>query len=228
HLASRKAFDIEGLGEKIVEQLMEVGLIKDMADIFYLKKGDFIPLERFAEKSAANLEDEITKSKQVTFDRFINALSIRHVGERVAQILAENFSNIDELMNVNEESLINIHTIGDEIAKSITHFFDLVSNQELVKKMLDSGIEIEQNEKKEISDKFAGQSFVFTGALQNMTRDEAQQLAQSHGGRATSSVTKKTSYLVVGKDPGSKYDKAISLDVEVLTEDEFLNLVNSD
>ncbi len=228
HLASRKAFDIEGLGEKIVEQLMEVGLIKDMADIFYLKRGDVISLERFAEKSATNLEDEITKSKQVTFDRFINALSIRHVGERVAQILAENFSNIDELMNVNEESLINIHTIGDEIAKSITHFFALVSNKELVKKMLDSGIEIEQNEKKEISDKFAGQSFVFTGALENMTRDEAQQLAQSHGGRATSSVTKKTSYLVAGKDPGSKYDKAISLDVEVLTEDEFLNLVNSD
>lgn len=228
HLASRKAFDIEGLGEKIVEQLMEVGLIKDLADVFYLKKEDVLPLERFAEKSAANLEDEIAKSKKVTFDRFINSLSIRHVGERVAQILAQNYSNIDELINVNEESLISIHTIGEEIAKSTTHFFDLVSNKELVKKMLDSGIEIEQNEKKEISDKFAGQSFVFTGALQNMTRDEAQQLAQAHGGRATSSVTKKTSYVVVGKDPGSKYDKAISLDVEVLTEEEYLNLVNSD
>ena len=228
HLASRKVFDIEGLGEKIVEQLLEVGLIKDMADIFYLKKGDLIPLERFAEKSAANLEDEIAKSKKVTFDRFINALSIRHVGERVAQILSQNYSNVNELMSVSEESLINIHSVGDEIAKSIVHFFELDSNRELVAKMLDSGIEIQHSEKTEISDKFAGQSFVFTGSLQTMTRDEAQSLAQSHGGRATLSVTKKTSYVVVGKDPGYKYDKAISLGVEILTEDEFLKLVNSD
>lgn len=228
HLASRKAFDIEGLGEKIVEQLMDVGLIKDLADVFYLKKEDVLPLERFAEKSAANLEEEIQKSKKVTFDRFINALSIRHVGERTAQILAENFSSIEELMNQSEESLVNIHTVGEEIAKSIVHFFELQKNKDLVSKMLASGIGIKHLEKTELSNKFAEQSFVFTGALQTMTRDEAQKLAQSHGGRATSSVTKKTSYLVVGKDPGSKYDKAISLGVEVLTEDEFLKLVNSD
>ncbi len=228
HLASKKAFDIEGLGEKIVEQLMDVGLIKDLADVFYLKKEDLLPLERFAEKSAANLEEEIEKSKKVTFDRFINALSIRHVGERMAQILAENFSSIEELMSQSEESLINIHTVGEEIAKSTVHFFEQEANKKLISKMLASGIRIQHNEKTEISDKFAGQSFVFTGALQTMTRDEAQKLAQSHGGRATSSVTKKTSYLVVGKDPGSKYDKAISLEVEVLSEEEFLNLVNSD
>lgn len=228
HLASRKAFDIEGLGEKIVEQLMNEGLIKDLADVFYLKKEEMLPLERFADKSASNLEEEIEKSKKVTFDRFINALSIRHVGERMAQVLAENFSSIEELMSQSEESLINIHTVGEEIAKSIVHFFELETNKDLVSKMLASGIEILHSEKTEISDKFSGQSFVFTGALQTMTRDEAQKLAQSHGGRATSSVTKKTSYLVVGKDPGSKYDKAISLGVEVLTEDEFLKLVSSD
>jgi len=228
HLASRKAFDIEGLGEKIVEQLMDVGLIKDLADVFYLKKEDLLPLERFAEKSAANLEEEIEKSKKVTFDRFINALSIRHVGERMAQILAENFSSIEELMSQSEESLTNIHTVGKEIAKSTVHFFEQEANRELISKMLLSGIKIQHNEKTEISDKFAGQSFVFTGALQTMTRDGAQKLAQTHGGRATSSVTKKTSYLVVGKDPGSKYDKAISLEVKVLSEEEFLNLVNSD
>ncbi|GJM16734.1 MAG: DNA ligase [Thermodesulfobacteriota bacterium] len=228
HLASRKAFDIEGLGEKIVEQLMDVGLIKDLADLFYLKKEDLLPLERFAEKSAANLEEEIEKSKEVTFDRFINALSIRHVGERMAQILSENFSSIEELMSQSEENLVNIHTVGEEIAKSTVHFFEQEANRELISKMLASGIKIQHNEKTEISDKFVGQSFVFTGALQTMTRDEAQKLAQSHGGRATSSVTKKTSYLVVGKDPGSKYDKAISLEVEVLSEEEFLNLVNSD
>jgi DNA ligase (NAD+) len=228
HLASRRAFDIEGLGEKIVEQLMEAGLIKDMADVFYLKKEDLLPLERFAEKSAANLEVEIEKSKRVTFDRFINALSIRHVGERLAQILAENFSTIDELMGATEESLINIHTVGGEITKSIVHFFELERNKDLIKKLLASGIEIQHAEKKELSDKFAGRSFVFTGALETMTRDEAQNLAQSHGARAGSSVTKKTDYVVVGKDPGLKYDKAVSLGVEVLTEEEFLNLVNSD
>ncbi len=227
HLASRKSFDIEGLGEKIVEQLMQEGLIKDMADIFYLKKEDFVPLERFAEKSATNLEDEIEKSKKVSFERFINALSIRHVGERVAQILSQNFSSIDDLMNATDESLVDIHTIGEEIAKSIVHFFEQETNRELVAKMLASGIEIEHGEKTKISDKFADQSFVFTGSLQDMTRDEAQELVQNHGGRATSSVTKKTSYVVVGKDPGSKHDKAVSLGVEILTEEEFQKLVKS-
>ena len=226
HLASRKAFDIEGLGEKIVEQLMEEALIKDLADIFYLKKADVVCLERFAEKSAANLEDEIEKSKKVSFERFINSLSIRHVGERMAQILSENFSSIDELMNASEETLIGIHTVGDEIAQSVVHFFEQEPNRELVSKMLASGIEIQYGEKTKISDKFAGQSFVFTGALQNMTRDQAQELVQNHGGRATTSVTKKTSYLVVGKDPGSKYDKAVSLGIEVLTEEEFQKLVD--
>jgi len=227
HLASRRAFDIEGLGEKIVEQLMEVGLIKDMADVFYLKKEDVLPLERFAEKSAANLEDEIEKSKNVTFDRFINALSIRHVGERLAQILAENFSSIEELMDVSEDKLINIHTVGAEIARSTVHFFELDQNRELVSRMLESGIKIKYAENTKLSEKFNGQSFVFTGALQNMTRDEAQSLVKDHGGRATSSVTKKTSYLVVGADPGSKYDKAQSLGVEILTEEEFMKLVDS-
>ena len=225
HLASRKAFDIEGLGEKIVEQLMEEGLVNDLADIFYLNKGDFVPLERFAEKSAANLEDEIEKSKKVSFERFINALSIRHVGERMAQILSENFSSINELMDTSEEALVSIHTVGDEIAQSVVHFFEQEANRELVSKMLSSGINIDYGVKTKISDQFEGQSFVFTGALQNMTRDQAQEIVQNHGGRATSSVTKKTSYVVVGKDPGSKYDKAVSLGIEVLTEEEFQKLV---
>lgn len=228
HLASRKAFDIEGLGEKIVEQLMKEGLVKDLADVFYLKREDLLPLERFADKSATNLKDEIEKSKRVSFERFINALSIRHVGERMAQILAENFSSIEELMSATEESLIDIHTVGDEITKSIVHFFELERNRELVAKMLVAGIEIQYNEKTKLSDIFAGQTFVFTGALQTMTRDEAQKLVQDHGGRATSSITKKTSYVVVGKDPGSKYDKARPLGVKVLTEEEFKELVESD
>ncbi len=225
HLASRRAFDIEGLGEKIVEQLLTEGLIKDAADIFTLKKEVLQPLERFAEKSAANLEAEIEKSKSVPFDRFINALSIRHVGERVAQIMAENFHDIDALMNTTVEALMDIHTIGTEIAESIVHFFSLKQNRQLIKKMLDAGVKIQHKKKAAVSDKLKGQVFVFTGSLESMTRDEAERLVAGHGGRAMSSVTKKTSYLVAGSDPGSKYEKAVSLGIHILSEGEFRKMI---
>ena len=225
HLASRKAFDIEGLGEKIVEQLLAEKLIKDPADIFSLKKEVLAPLERFADKSAANLESEIEKSKKVPFDRFINALSIRHVGERVAQIMAENFHGIEALMNTTVEALMDIHTIGTEIAESIVHFFGLKQNRQLIKKMLDSGVKIQHKKKAAVSDKLKGQVFVFTGSLESMTRNEAERLIAGHGGRATSSVTKKTNYVVAGTDPGSKYDKAVSLGIQILSEEEFRKMM---
>lgn len=227
HLASRKAFDIEGLGEKIVEQLMAEGLVKDPADIFTLKKEDLQPLERFAEKSATNLESEIEKSKKVPFDRFINALSIRHVGERVAQIMAENFHVLDALMNTTVDELMDIYTIGTEIAESIVHFFGLKQNRQLIKKMLDAGVKLQYKKKTAASGKLKGQTFVFTGALESMTRDEAEKLVAEHGGRATSSVTKKTSYVVAGSDPGSKYEKAVSLGIRILSEEEFKELIRN-
>ncbi|MEW6143719.1 MAG: NAD-dependent DNA ligase LigA [Thermodesulfobacteriota bacterium] len=225
HLASRRAFDIEGLGEKIVEQLMAKGMVKDPADVFYLKKEDLEPLERFAEKSASNLEAQIEKSKNVTFDRFINALSIPHVGERVAQIMAENYHDVDALMNTTVDALMDIHTVGTEIAESIVHFFGLKQSRRLIEKMLDAGVKIQYRKKAAVSDKLKGQVFVFTGALESMTRDEAERLVAEHGGRATSSVTKKTSYVVVGSDPGSKYDKAVSLGIQILSEDEFKKMI---
>ena len=224
HLASRKAYDIEGLGEKIVEQLMNEKLIVDMADVFYLKKADVLPLERFAEKSASNLMEEIEKSKKVAFDRFIYSLSIRHVGQRVAQILAENFSTLDDLMEATVESLIEIHTVGDEIAKSTVHFLEQEQNRNLVTKFINSGIEIQYALKTASGDKLEGQTFVFTGTLENVTRDEAKEVVYNLGGRATTSVTKKTSYVVAGTDPGSKYEKAKSLGIDVLTEEEFKEL----
>ncbi|HML94168.1 MAG TPA: NAD-dependent DNA ligase LigA [Thermodesulfobacteriota bacterium] len=226
HMAGRRAFDIEGLGEKIVEQLLDVGLIKDPADVFYLKKDELTPLERFAEKSAANLIAQIEKSRNVPFDRFINALSIPHVGERVAQILAENFSSVDALMNATPEELTEIHTIGIEIAESVVHFFQYEQHRELIRKMLAAGVEIKYETKAPVSDKLKGMVFVFTGGLDTMTRDEAEKLVASHGGRATSSVTKKTSYVVAGKDPGSKLEKAESLGIEILTEEEFRKMVS--
>lgn len=227
HLASRRAFDVEGLGEKIVEQLLRENIVEDPADVFTLKKEQLVPLERFADKSAGNLEAEIEKSKQIGFDRFLNALSIRHVGERVAQILAENYHNIDDLMNTDLEKLLEIHTIGTEIAKSIVHFFELEQNRSLVTKMLDAGVDIQYEDKSEKTDKLKGMVFVFTGALESMTRDEAEKLVAMHGGRATSSVSKKTSYVVAGSDPGSKLEKANELGIEVLSEEQFSELIAS-
>jgi len=227
HLASRRGFDIEGLGEKIVEQLMSEGLVKDMGDIFYLSKESLLPLERFAEKSAENLEKEIENSKSVPFERFINSLSIRHVGERTAQILAQNYPDIKALMTATQEGLTSIHTIGSEIAERVVHFFETEKNRELVEKMLSAGIRITYPESTQVSDGLNGQTFVFTGGLESLTRDEAAQLVENHGGRASASVTKKTSYVVAGKDPGSKYAKAQSLGIEILTEDEFRKLIDS-
>jgi DNA ligase (NAD+) len=227
HLASRRGFDIEGLGEKIVEQLMSEGLVKDMGDIFYLSKESLLPLERFAEKSAENLEKEIENSKSVPFERFINSLSIRHVGERTAQILAQNYPDIKSLMTATQQELTSIHTIGREIAESVLHFLEADENKKLIEKMLSAGVRITYPESTQVSDGLNGQTFVFTGGLESLTRDEAAQLVENHGGRAGTSVTKKTSYLVAGKDPGSKYEKAQSLGIEILTEDEFRKLIDS-
>ncbi|HLE25042.1 MAG TPA: NAD-dependent DNA ligase LigA [Thermodesulfobacteriota bacterium] len=228
HLASRRVFDIDGLGEKIVEQFMREGLIKDLADIFYLKKDDFIDLERFAEKSASNLAEEIEKSKRTPFDRFIHALSIRHVGERLAQVLSQNFPNLDALIEASEERLMEIPTVGPEVAKSIVNFFKERKNRKVIEKMLAAGVKIEYKFKKvgpihELP--LRAKTFVFTGVLQSFTRDEAKRLVEELGGRVSSSVTKKTDYVVVGEDPGSKLDVAKSLEIKTIDEEEFKKLI---
>lgn len=225
HLASRKAFDIRGLGEKIVIQLMKEGLIKDLADVFYLKKEDLIGLERFAEKSAANLVEEIEKSKKITFNRFILALSIRHVGERMAQILAENFNSLDDLMESTEESLMDVPTVGPEVAKSIISFFGEQKKRDTIDKILSAGVKIEYRPSVKKGDKFSGLTFVLTGTLENFTRDEAKRLIQQEGGIVTSSVSKRTSYVVVGKNPGSKLESAESLGIDTIDEDEFKRMI---
>jgi DNA ligase (NAD+) len=227
HLASRKAFDIDGLGEKIVEQLMKEELIRDLADVFYLKTEDFVDLERFAEKSASNLAEEIEKNKKIPFDRFLYALSIRHIGERLSQVLAENFSNLESLMEAREERLMEIPTVGPEIAKSIVNFFREERNRKVIRKMLEAGVKIEYKPKKvgaihELP--LRGKTFVFTGALESLTREEAKRMVEELGGRVSSSVTKKTDYLVSGEDPGSKLDAAKSLGIKTIGEEEFKKL----
>lgn len=225
HLASRKAFNIDRLGEKIIEQFMREGLIKDLADLFYLKKEDLIHLERFAEKSASNLEEEIVKHKKVTFERFIYTLSIRHVGERLAQILAGNFNDIETLMEAKEEELVEISAVGPEIARSISAFFAEPRNRETMSKILSTGVEIEYKTQIKKGDKLKGKTFVFTGALGSFTREEAKKAVEELGGRVSSSITKKTGYVVAGKDPGSKLDTARNLGISIIDEEEFKELI---
>jgi DNA ligase (NAD+) len=225
HLASRKAFDIRGLGEKIVIQLMREGLIWNLADVFYLKKKDLIGLDRFAEKSASNLIEEIEKSKNITFSRFILGLSIRHVGERMAQILAESLNDLDDLRRSKEERLMQIPTVGPEVANSIVNFFDERKNMETIEKILASGVRIEYTPSVKKGTRLAGLTFVLTGTLENYTRDEARRLIEQEGGSVTSSVSKKISYIIVGKDPGSKLESAESLGIKTIDEDQFKKMI---
>ena len=228
HLVSKRAFDINGMGDKIVDQLMEVGLLKSVADVFYLKKEDLLGLERWAEKSAQNLMDEIEKSKRISFDRFLYALGIRHVGEFVSRLLAEKFSSLEALKKATEEELVEIQGIGPEVARSIVDFFSVEQNLKTIDRMFQAGVTPVYPERKEEKPQpLAGKTFVFTGALQNYSRDEAKNLVESLGGKASNSVSRKTDYVVVGEDPGSKFDKARQLGVTILNEEEFEKLVSS-
>ncbi|MFQ5787815.1 MAG: NAD-dependent DNA ligase LigA, partial [Thermodesulfobacteriota bacterium] len=226
HLASRRAFDIRGLGEKIVIQLMREGLINDLSDVFYLKKENLINLERFADKSASNLIDEIEKNKRIPFERFIHALSIRHVGERMAQVLAENFSNLNNFMESSEENLTEIPTVGPEVAKSVVNFFKEKRNRDTIGKIISSGVKIEYKPNEQRSDKLIGMNFVLTGTLDSFTREQAKRMIKQSGGKVTSSVTKKTNFVVVGENPGSKLDEAKSLGIKTINEQEFKKLIS--
>ncbi len=226
HLVSKRAFDIDGIGDKIVDQFMDAGLVHDVADIFYIKKEDLLKLERWAEKSAQNLIDQIEQSKKIPFSRFIYALGIRHVGEFVSRLLAENFLNLDALKKATEEDLMAIPGIGPEVARSIVDFFSVDQNLKTIEKMFRAGVEIVYPEREEERPKpLEGKTFVFTGALSRYTRDEAKALVESLGGKVSGSVSRKTDFVVVGKDPGSKYDKARQLGVRTLNEEEFEKLL---
>jgi len=225
HLASRKAFDICGLGEKIVEQLIEENFFNDLADVFYLTKDKIINLERFADKSATNLIEEIERAKNVEFERFINALSIKHVGERLAQVLAEYFDNLEQLSQSTYEELIDINTVGPEIAESVVKFFNNERSKNLINKFFESGINIIYQDKSHKTDKLDGLTFVLTGTLDSLSRDDAKKLIEQNGGKVTSSISKKTSFVVVGENPGSKLIKANELSLKTITEQELKNLI---
>ncbi|HCL47742.1 TPA: DNA ligase (NAD(+)) LigA [Patescibacteria group bacterium] len=224
HFVSRDAFDIKGLGTKILEQLYKEGLVRDPADIFTLEEGDIEPLERFAEKSAGNLIKSIQGAKTISLDRFIYALGILHVGAQTARDLTGMFRNLDELLHAFPESFREVDGVGDKVAQSIFEFFQDEHNLGLVKKLLQAGIIIKQAVRS-TGDRLNGQTFVITGTLASMSREEAEDKIRALGGKASGSVSAKTSFVVVGDNPGSKYTQANKLGVKILDEKEFIKLV---
>ena len=225
YFAGRHAMNIDGLGDKIVDQLVDKGMVKDVADLYALKLEEVAELERMGEKSAQNLLDEIAASKKAPLDRVIFALGIRFVGERTGQLLAGHFSSLGEIAEADEEKLIEVPEVGPKVAAAIAEFFSEPANRQLIKKLEKAGVRPSAQKRAIKSDKFAGKSFVFTGGLANRSREEAAELVMQHGGKISGSVSKKTDYVVVGTDPGSKYDKAKELGVTILDEKEFEKLL---
>lgn len=225
HFASRGAMDIAGMGPAVIKQLVESGLVRDVSDIYHINAEQLRQLERFADKSADNLVNAIKASKGNPLHRLIFALGIRHVGERAARILAEYFGSIYELMDVQFEELTDIPEIGPKIAESLINFMHEEQNRRLIERLAQSGINVTA-EKKESSGQsaFSGKTVVLTGTLSSLTRDEAKEIIENQGGKVVSSVSKKTGYVIVGENPGSKYDKAVKLGVKIIGEQEFLEL----
>jgi len=231
HYGSRNAMDIDGLGPAIVDQLLERGLVRDVADLYHLRVEDLVPLPRMGPKSARNLVEAIARSKERGLERLIFALGIRHVGERAAKLLAARFGSIDRLAGATEEELTAIPDIGPKIAASVVDFFVTPENRRVIERLAAAGVSM-QAAAVAGPQPLAGKTFVLTGALERFTRDEAQEIIESLGGRVTSGVSRRTDYVVVGANPGSKYEKAMELirsgthpDLKILDEEEFIRLV---
>lgn len=225
YFAGRRAMNIDGLGEKLVDQLVDKGLVRDVADLYSLTHEQVANLERMADKSAANLLAEIENSKKAELARVIFALGIRFVGERTAQFLAEHFGSLDKLAKATAEELYEVEEVGPRVAESILHFFREPRNLKVLEKLRKAGLRFEQKKLRKAEGKLTGKQFVLTGTLPNYSREEATRLIEEAGGRVIGSVSKKTDYVVVGADPGSKLDKARSLGVKTIDEIELLRLL---
>jgi len=224
HFVSKGAMDIDGLGDKVITKMIEKGLIQEEADIYALTLEDLKTLDKIEEKSANNIIMAIENSKQTTLAKFIYALGIRHVGEHVARIIADHFGTLERLQNSSLEEIMSVKGIGEETAKSIVAYFENESNLRNVRRLLESGIRFEGTSLPP-SSSIAGKTFVFTGSLASMRRSEAQDIILKRGGKVGSQISPNTDYLVMGKSPGSKLDKAKSMGISVLTEDDFLQLL---
>jgi DNA ligase (NAD+) len=225
HFASRGVMNIDGMGDALVNQLTERGLVKNVADIYKLTKADLLSLERMGDKSAQNILDEIENSKKLPLERVIYGLGIRMVGERTAQFLAEHFGSMEALEKAGVEDLQDVNEVGPRIAESIGEFFGIAANRKLVERLREAGLTL-TGKKKERGTKLAGKTFVLTGTLAHFSRDEAKKLIEDAGGKVTGSVSKKTDYVVAGADAGSKLDKAKELGVKVIDEKDLQRLLN--
>jgi len=230
HFASRRALRIEGLGYALAEQLIAKKMIRDVADLYWLKLDDLASLERMAAKSASNVLSQIEASKSRDLWRLIYGLGMRHVGERTAGILARQFGSLERLGRATVEELDEVHEIGLTMAQSIRDWFDDPGNKDLCRRLREAGVRTKSEEQpgraaKRADERFAGKQFVLTGSLPGMTRDEARGLIENSGGRVTSSVSKKTNFVVAGAEPGSKLDKAVELSVPVIDEAEFKKML---
>ncbi|MFB0506988.1 MAG: NAD-dependent DNA ligase LigA [Thermodesulfobacteriota bacterium] len=224
HFASKRAMDIDGLGDKLVAQLVDKGMVRDVADLYHLSKEDLVGLERMADKSAQNILNAIEGSKKKPLAKFVYALGIRHVGEHLSEVLARELKSLTNFFRVTEEKMLAIREVGPEVAQSAVRFFRDQRNREVMSQLQEAGLAIVEPEVDKMA-KLKGLTFLFTGALESFTRDEARDLVESLGGRTASSLSKKVDYVVVGSDPGSKYERAKELGITVLTEKHFREMV---
>lgn len=226
HFASRLALNIDGLGEKLIDQLLEADLIETPADLYKLTAPSLLTLERFGQKSAANLLASIDKSRETTLARFIYALGIRHVGESTARDLASHYRSLEALMAADEQSLLQVNDVGEVIAQSIRSFFDEPHNRHVIEALLKAGIHWPVPQAEPVNEAVTGKTFVLTGTLPNLGREEAKALLLAQGAKVASSVSKKTDFVVAGEQAGSKLDKARSLGIEVIDEKAMLEMLN--
>ena len=229
HFISRKAMDIEGLGGETVALLVKEGLIENYADLYDLKKEEVLPLERMAEKSAINLINGIQQSKEVAFERVLFALGIRYVGETVAKKLAKYFKTIDALAEASQETLVNVEEIGEKIAESVVHFFEVEENRNTIERLKSFGVQlaVSEEELEGLTDKLQGNTFVISGVFQKVSRKELKKLIEDNGGKVTGSISAKTNYLVAGENMGpSKLAKAEKVGTQIISEDDFLKMVD--
>ena len=225
HFASKEGMNIEGLGEKIVEQLYDNGLIETIADIYYLKQEDIESLKKDGKKFAKNLIDAIEKSKDNELDRLICAIGIRHIGTKSAKTLAKKFKSIDGLMGASLEELIETDDVGDITAQSIYEFFKQKQTIDLISKLKNVNVNMKLKEEEIIDNRFEGKVFVLTGTLEEFTRDEASKIIENYGGKTSSSVSKKTDYVLAGEEAGSKLTKAESLGIKIISEQDFKEMI---
>jgi len=225
HFVSRKAFNIEGLGDKIINQILNIGLISDPSELFSLKESDFLSLERFGEKSANNLVKAIQSKKEISLARFIYSLGIRHVGEQTAIDLSEHFGSLENLLNAKLEDLQRVKDIGPVVANSIYDWFKNKRNLNFIKKLKNAGVKVLSPRLIEKNQKLKNKVFVLTGTLNSLTREEAKEKIRALGGEVSESISSKTDFLVLGKEAGLKYEKAKKLGVKIIDEKNFLDLI---